>query len=60
MAAILDFLMARQADLLSRPLGTTMPNLVLVSHFAQNFYYLPHYRDMPQYITEIALVCLVT
>ena len=31
----LDFQVARQTDLLSGPLGATMPKLVLVSHFTQ-------------------------
>jgi len=35
MAAILDFQVANRVDFISVPMGLTVPNLVLVSQFAQ-------------------------
>ena len=35
MAAILDFQVAGRVDFISVPMGITVPNLVLVSQFAQ-------------------------
>ena len=45
MAAILDFQLANRADLLSIPLRVIMPNMVLLSPFAQFFSYLLSYME---------------
>ena len=60
MAAILDFQVARQTDLLSRPLGTTMMNLVFVSQFQWFFYYPSHncFSSGQNFMLLILLWCI--
>ena len=49
MAAILDFDVASRADLLSIPLRVIMPNILLISLFAQFPCYLLHYFGGPRH-----------